>query len=168
MTKWGNRPHWEFTSIPLGHDEHGDWYGTPVGTEFSRPDSRYVTETEHVVLVPRPGLLATTDAGWVATFYSAHPRIHTYVDITTPALTSPGLVTCVDLDLDVVRDIDGERVWVDDEDEFAEHQVRLGYPPEVIEGARTVCAWVRDAVEHRQQPFGGASRRWLAALAALG
>lgn len=169
MTKWGGLPHWEFRSIPLGSDEHGDWYGTPVGTVFSRPGRRHRTETEHVVLVPVPGLLDSGDgaAGWVATFYDAHPSIHTYVDITTPALTTPGLVTCVDLDLDVVRDHDGDRVWVDDEDEFDEHQVALGYPPEVIDGARTACEAVRSAVERREEPFGRASRAWLARLARL-
>lgn len=167
MTKWGGLPHWEFRSLSLGSDEHGDWYGTPVGTLFTRPGQSFVTETEHVVLVPRPGVLATADAGWVATFYDGHPSIHTYVDITTPALTSPGLVTCVDLDLDVVRDHEGNRVWVDDEDEFAEHQVTLGYPPEVIDGARAACEAVRSAVERRDEPFGTASRGWLAHLARL-
>ena len=38
----------------------------------------------------------------------------------------------VDLDLDVVEGLDRE-VWVDDEDEFAEHRVELGYPREVVD-----------------------------------
>jgi uncharacterized protein len=36
----------------------------------------------------------------------------------------------VDLDLDVVRRFDGSAEILD-EDEFAEHQARYGYPPEV-------------------------------------
>ena len=153
----------------LGSDEHGDWYGTPIGTRFSRPGQRFLSETEHVVLVPRPGLIDSGDgaASWVATFYDNHPSIHTYVDITTPARTSLDLVTCVDLDLDVVRNRDGDAVWVDDEDEFVEHQVLLGYPPEVIDGARIACDRVRSAVERQDEPFGTASRAWLARLARL-
>ena len=27
MTKWGDRPHWEFDATYLGSDEHGDWIG---------------------------------------------------------------------------------------------------------------------------------------------
>ncbi|WP_180935649.1 DUF402 domain-containing protein [Nocardioides ungokensis] len=37
------------------------------------------------------------------------------------------MLRAVDLDLDVVRGRTG-RVWIDDEDEFAEHRVRFGYP----------------------------------------
>ena len=32
MTKWGDRPHWEFASVYLGDDEHGDLAGFPGGT----------------------------------------------------------------------------------------------------------------------------------------
>lgn len=39
----------------------------------------------------------------------------------------------VDLDLDVVRRFDGSAEILD-EDEFAEHQVRYGYPPEGSRG----------------------------------
>jgi hypothetical protein len=174
MSKWGDRPHWEFTSILLGSDASGDWYGTPVGTVFTRPGQRFLTETEHVVLVPRAGLLWNGDgtappasADFVATFYAGHPSIHTYVDITTPPRTSPGRVACVDLDLDVVRNRTDDLVWVDDEDEFLEHQVIFGYPPEVIADARSVCTRVRHAVERDEAPFDGAAQRWLELLASL-
>lgn len=174
MSKWGDRPHWEFTSILLGSDASGDWYGTPVGTEFTRPGQRFLTETEHVVLVPRAGLLGSGDrtappasADFIATFYTGHPSIHTYVDITTPPRTAPGLVTCVDLDLDVVRNQADDVVWVDDEDEFLEHQVIFGYPPEVIDDALAVCGQVRHAVERGVTPFDGVAQRWLERLADL-
>ena len=32
MSKWGDRPHWEFDALFLGSDRHGDWLGIPVGT----------------------------------------------------------------------------------------------------------------------------------------
>ena len=58
----------------------------------------------------------------------------------------------VDLDLDVIRGTTG-RVWVDDEDEFAEHRVSLGYPDEVIEQAITSCQSVLAAVEDGGGPL---------------
>jgi protein associated with RNAse G/E len=53
-------------------------------------------------------------------------------------------------------------VAVLDEDEFAEHQIELGYPAELIAGARTSCDWLVGAVSARAEPFGQASGPWLA------
>ena len=62
--------------------------------------------------------------------------------------------------------LDG-KVRMLDEDEFAEHQVQLGYPQELIDGAREagdrLLAMVRDAVE----PFGNVGVDWLAKAVAL-
>jgi hypothetical protein len=85
-----------------------------------------------------------------------------YIDITTPAQWSADgmTVTMVDLDLDVLRRWDG-RVDVDDEDEFAEHQVALGYPPELIELAERSCAERRAALAQGDEPFAGLHHAWL-------
>lgn len=73
-------------------------------------------------------------------------------------------VTCVDLDLDVVRSIDGS-VFVDDADEFADNQHSLGYPSEVIAQARATAAAVQRAVEADEMPFNRAvAARWIAKL----
>ena len=83
--------------------------------------------------------LVPHDAWWLGTFYGddANRPFDTYVDVATPAVWhGENLVRAVDLDLDVIRGTTG-RVWVDDEDEFAEHRVSLGYPEEVIEQAVT-------------------------------
>ena len=53
--------------------------------------------------------------------------------MTTPAEWDGHMLRAVDLDLDVVRGFNGT-VIVDDEDEFAEHQVAYGYPEDVITG----------------------------------
>jgi uncharacterized protein len=168
MRKWGDLPHWEFASIPLGQDAHGTWFGTPAGTTFRRPDARFVSEHPHVVLVPRPGLLAPScTADWVATFYADPAPVHIYVDITTPSTLTAGGVVTTDLDLDVVRPRDGA-VWVDDEDEFAVHQVRFGYPTEVIRDATAVCGRVLRAVVDAEPPFDGVADRWLPQVPASG
>jgi hypothetical protein len=84
-----------------------------------------------------------------------------YVDVTTRPALDDGTVRAVDLDLDVVRFRDG-RVEVLDEDEFAEHQVQLGYPAELITQARQTCDSLAGAVLSRTEPFGQAGAEWLA------
>jgi uncharacterized protein len=54
-----------------------------------------------------------------------------------------------------------QRVIVVDEDEFAEHQVRYGYPADVISAAERATAWLLDAISAKAEPFGAAYRSWL-------
>jgi hypothetical protein len=49
-----------------------------------------------------------------------------------------------------------------DEDEFAEHQVRYGYPAEVIRRARSTAAELITRVRARDEPFGAVGPGWLA------
>lgn len=65
----------------------------------------------------------------------------------------------VDLDLDVVRTAAGE-VYVDDEDEFLDHQKLYGYPPWMIDKARTTTAELAIAVERNDEPFNQTCRTW--------
>lgn len=160
--KWPDAPHWEFDAVRLGVDAHGHWVGVPKGTWLSKPGKGFTAAADHVVLLPH-------DDWWVATLYGVDPErpMNTYVDMTTPCVWSEdgSTVTCVDLDLDVVQDVDGE-TWVDDEDEFAEHQVRYGYPPEVVAGAEASCRAVFAAVTAGTSPFDGIALEWLARLRA--
>ena len=162
FTKWGGRPHWEYDAVVLGEDQHGTWLGLPAGGEVSRPGARIVTAEAQVVLVPFA-------AAYVATFYAEGPApCDVYVDISTVPERSPGRCTAVDLDLDVLRGRTG-RVWVDDEDEFAEHRVRYDYPADVVELALTSCATVKADVEGARPPFDQDSPgHWLGRLAQLG
>lgn len=154
--KWPDSPHWEFRSRYLGRDEFGHWLGIPTGTPFARPGASFDAPADHVTLVP--------DGGWfMATFYDpdepARP-VDVYVDVATPATWSPGTVASVDLDLDVVRGPTG-RVWVDDEDEFAEHRVTLGYADDLAASALRSCADVLAAVSGGAPPYDGSAARWL-------
>lgn len=158
--KWPDAPHWEFDAIRLGVDAHGQWVGVPKGTWLSKPDKGFTATADHVVLLPH-------DDWWVATLYGADAErpMNTYVDMTTPCRWSDdeSTVTCVDLDLDVIESVDGE-VWIDDEDEFADHQVRFGYPADVIAGAERSCADVFAALSARSGAFDGVHLTWLARL----
>ncbi len=90
--------------------------------------------------------------------------VEVYVDIATQPLWEKGSLHAVDLDLDVVRGFSG-RTWIDDEDEFAEHRLTLGYPDEIIELALANCARVHDSVRDRVPPYDGpTSDAWLARL----
>lgn len=166
MTKWGDRPHWEFDARWLGTDESGDWIGIPPGTAMSRPGFAVVSQNRQVGLLPGADLPAE-QRGWVATFHG-QPRqwVAVYVDITTPPVWDGSTLRTVDLDLDVVRRVDGS-VFVDDEDEFAEHTVELGYPSDVVDAARRSCDAVLAAVSGWDAPFDGRHERWLEVLETL-
>ena len=93
-----------------------------------------------------------------------------YVDTTTrptwSRIDTGWQVTMIDLDLDVVQRRNGF-TYVDDEDEFLEHQKEFGYPPEVVAAAESDTRAVFAALRDAQAPFDGSGRQWLAALREL-
>jgi hypothetical protein len=161
MTKWGGRPHWRFDGVYLGADEHGDWLGFPVGTDYRRPGKRFVADFGCVSLVPRH------DAAHFAAFYDDTYQAAVYVDMTTPALWQDDTVTMVDLDLDVILLRDERGLVLADEDEFEEHQLLYGYPPEIIALAEDSAERVYAAVQAGEAPYDGSAQPWLERLAAL-
>ncbi|MEO7069326.1 MAG: DUF402 domain-containing protein [Nostocoides sp.] len=143
-TKWGNRRHHTSALLWLGSDEHGHWLGDPVGNTWSGGPTSFVAVTDNVLLVPR-------DRGFTAMSYEPHPDLHfrVYCDIVTDTrwrFDGTAEVTAIDLDLDVIDPADGSGVWVDDEDEFAEHQISLAYPVEVIAAAEAETARVVEEI----------------------
>jgi predicted RNA-binding protein associated with RNAse of E/G family len=154
--KWPDSPHWEHEAVALGADGWGQWVGVAKGTWISRPGAGFHAHCDQVVLLPH-------DAWWVATFYGddAERPVDIYVDITTPVTWDGDLAHSVDLDLDVVRGLSGQ-IWVDDEDEFAEHRVSLGYPDDVVKQALAACERVHAALVAGDPPFDGTARDWLA------
>lgn len=162
FTKWGGGAHWQWEGRYLGDDQFGRWFAAPAGTRCTRPGVSFLEPEPWVTLMPHEG-------GWVAGFYPLAKPISLYVDMATVPVWRPGPaasdttaasgttvpgweVTMVDLDLDVVLTRDGD-LFVDDEDEFAEHQIVLGYPPEVIELAQRTCLEVLTAVGAGREPF---------------
>lgn len=159
-TKWGGSPHWEYDAIYLGSDEHGDWLGAPIGTRYSRPGREFVGDFDSVICVPI--------APWVAAFNTEPSKHEIYVDMTTVPIWDGPVVTCVDLDLDVVKARDERGIFLDDEDEFAEHQIAYGYPPEIVAMTERSGAEVLRDVLGRIAPFDGSHLVWLAALRTIG
>ncbi len=59
-------------------------------------------------------------------------------------------------------------LYVDDEDEFAQHQVELGYPEEVVALAERWRDRVFAAVAAGDEPFGSVGHAWLRRPCSLG
>jgi hypothetical protein len=153
--KYDGSPHRAFPATRLGEDEHGSWLGVPDGTVATVGTETVVRETGYVLLVPR-------DA-WYTALFNAPPRpTEVYCDIVTPAQwSSPAEVLLIDLDLDVRRRRESRAVELLDEDEFATHGARYGYPVELAGQARAAAAWLVDALSDGTEPFASAFRPWL-------
>jgi uncharacterized protein len=161
MTKWGDRPHWHIPGLWLGSDDQGDWIGIPAGTRMSRPGLDVRSEHDQVGLVPTLGDEVARSC--LPTFHRAPSHVWVYVDMTTLPVWDGATLRAVDLDLDVVRGREGH-VVVDDEDEFAEHQVSLGYPPDVVALAEASRDRVLAAVLAEDAPYDGRHQDWLGVL----
>jgi protein associated with RNAse G/E len=83
---------------------------------------------------------------------------------TRPA---PDRYEAIDIDLDVVRFVDGT-IKVVDEDEFDEHRVSLNYPDWMVAQARVTTASVAVAIETGAPPFDGSHLPWFERLADAG
>lgn len=157
FSKWGGGRHWEFPVTVLGVDDLGAWCGAPTGTRLERPGAAFTSEFAWVMLFPH-------DQPWAASYYdSAAQQISVYVDVSTVPAWTDHVVAMVDLDLDVILGRDGS-LFLDDEDEFAEHEVTLAYPDELVVMARDSAARLMDAAFEGHEPFGTAGAGWLARL----
>jgi uncharacterized protein len=152
--KWGGLPHYRGVVTHLGDDEHGGWWWGPKGRTILRGDEPIFEAQQDVVFLVVPG------AWWSATWWLGHPEVELYVNIGTPFVHEADRLVSTDLDLDVLRFCDG-RVETVDQDEFAEHQVRYGYPADVIETVERTAQEVHAAMERGEPPFDGvAARAW--------
>lgn len=164
MEKWGGRPHWHIPARWLGRDEHGDWIGIPGGTPMARPGLELALPNVQVGLVPASG--TDVERAFLATFHGPGGDTRVYVDMTTPPRWEGPVVRTVDLDLDVIVTRDGHLV-VEDEDEFAEHQVELDYPPAIVALAEASRDRIHRAIIDELPPFDGSHEAWLRTLTTL-
>ncbi|WGW13859.1 DUF402 domain-containing protein [Saxibacter everestensis] len=166
FTKWDESLHWHFEGTVLGEDEYGVWIGMPAGT-LARRGIRRTLPFRRAVL-----FLAPRDKWWTATFNldlgasgSLDDAViwELYCDIGTVPQWRAGPggdeVTMVDLDLDIIARSDG-KLFIDDEDEFIDHQELYGYPDDVIAAARTSADDLLSAVSKNAEPFRSHYVRW--------
>lgn len=158
--KYDGSLHWHLELDRLGADEYGTWLGGPPGTRMQRGSEAPITlASAHVLLIPLAG-------EWTMACNAEPASTELYIDITTvPRWTADDQVEMVDLDLDVIRRFDGSAEIID-ADEFAEHQVRYGYPPAMISSAERTASALLAAVTSRAEPFGQVCRDWLAKVPA--
>lgn len=158
IRKYDGSVHRAYPARLLGRDSYGTWLGIPSGTVG---DSGKVYEIPGVVLVPHLGW-------WTAMFNAAPRNTSVYCDITTPAAWGHDRVIVTDLDLDVRKIRATGEVQLVDEDEFAAHRAKFGYPDEVVRQARAAAQGLLDAVRDDVEPFAGHFRRWLALVSRHG
>jgi hypothetical protein len=153
--KYDGSLHWHMTADRLGSDEYGTWLGAPAGTEAQRGSEAPVTIGQSFVrLIPHSG-------AWTMNCNAAPAWTEIYIDVTTaPRWVAADHVEMIDLDLDVVRFRDGSAEILDI-DEFAEHQIRYWYPPDVIQGAEQTAARMLEAVTSHAEPFESEAVRGL-------
>lgn len=161
-TKFDGSLHWHSWMWRLGEDEHGVWLGAAAGHLSRRGfETPIALAYPHTMLLPR-------DRWWTAAFNPPASRLWTYCDITTvPSWANDHEVSMIDLDLDVGRATADGRVFMMDEDEFAAHKIKFGYPETVVDQAKAAAAWLFDAVAARRPPFDGVSDAWLAQVSGL-
>lgn len=151
ITKYDGTPHRGYPATLLGRDEHGSWLGVARGTVS---DDGVAHDLPWVLLVP--------EAGWWTAMFNPPPQgSEVYCDIATPARWTEGGVALSDLDLDVKRRRVGGKVLLVDEDEFAVHRVRFGYPPEVVTQAWAAAKFLERALADGTEPFESHYLRWL-------
>lgn len=151
--KYPDIPHWRHEDlVVLGEDEHGLWLGGEAGSEQQKGDGP-ISHTNH------PWVFCMIRDAWWSLVYNESGHITHFLDIIMPAELKGGRIEMVDLDLDVVRKRDGE-VYIDDEDEFLEHQKLYGYPDWVIDKARTTAADRYLAMTRLDEPFDTVCRYW--------
>lgn len=96
------------------------------------------------------------EVSWYADW---RPRMH-YVNVATPATWHDGTIRFIDLDLDVIWRAENDEVILDDEDEFALHQLRFGYPSDLIARCWQSSMDVRELIAQRTYPFDGSLNAW--------
>lgn len=160
--KWDGSPHWVHDCVYLGSDEWGDWLGQREGWRSARPGREFLAETDSVTLMAPSGEFA-------ATINDSHPRVRVYIDVAWGVgWDDDGTPVGIDMDLDVVKALDGRGIWIDDRDEWDDHRVALAYPAEMVERLDGVAEDLRRRVVDGAPPYDDATAaRWLAVLRRL-
>lgn len=148
-SKFDGTPHWTSQGGPvyLGEDNFGHWYGQPPGAHYVKPTSSFLADGWQVGCWPH-------DRHYTATFYEPVPRLvlRLYVDVTTRPQVVGDRFEAVDLDLDVCQRFDGS-VYLDDEDEWIEHQRVFGYPADLIAAGEAEAALLLQEVAEGANRF---------------
>lgn len=154
--------HWGFETVYLGEDRFGHWMGVPRGTRRWKGEQGVHPTREHAVFC------APHEGWWHLHYNGSTTQFSHFVDIVTPPVwVSDNRYEMIDLDLDVVVNQDGS-IEVEDEDEFAVHQLKYGYSHGMIEGAMSETARIVDKLRRGEEPFFEVAASWLLHVGAEG
>lgn len=157
--KYPRTLHWRHDMVLLGEDHFGTWLGAPTGTVIQRGEEDPMSWKHPFVQLIQPG------QPWIPIWNVEPEKTEVYVDVTTvPTRRAPDRYEAIDMDLDVVRLVDGT-IMVLDEDEFEDHRVSLDYPDWMVDQARATTASVAVAIETDRPPFDGSHLPWFERLA---
>jgi protein associated with RNAse G/E len=146
-TKYDGAAHWVQPFRVLSDD------GTLIVTEYRARTPIYTSRGEF--RSPYNSRVYFWRDRWFNVFRLSRPGCDLalwYCNVTTPPELHGGRLTYVDLDLDVAVRPDG-CIELLDEDEFALHQRKYGYPGEVIARAEEAAETVREMALRREFPF---------------
>lgn len=159
--KWDGSPHWVNDCVYLGSDRWGDWLGQPAGWANVRPGLSFPADVANVTLLPPSGDHAVT-------VHALPHRVRVYIDIAWDIRWEAGAPTGIDMDLDVVKALDGRGLYIDDRDEWDEHRVRYGYPLDIVDKLEALAVDLERRVGAGDPPYDDATAdKWLARLEAL-
>lgn len=91
--------------------------------------------------------------GWSSALFLVGAPVDLHVDIATPATVIDGIVTTIDLDLDVV--VRSGETELLDADEFEEHRVLHAYPETHVRAAVLAAHSVETLIAPGTFPFDG-------------
>lgn len=159
--KWDGSPHWEHDCVYLGSDRWGEWVGQQSGARSARPGREFAAEGPNVTLIPPTGDYAVTVNGDPQSY-------RVYIDLAWDVRWEGADPTGIDMDLDVVRAVDERGVFIDDRDEWDEHRVAYGYPPDIVAWLEKLALDLERRVAASVPPFDDATAdAWLARLTEL-
>nr|WP_198425715.1 DUF402 domain-containing protein [Microbacterium ureisolvens] len=157
--KWDGGPHWVNDCIYLGRDRWGDWVGQPAGWRNVRPGLEFVADRPNVTLLPPSG-------DYTLTVHGSARRVRIYIDIAWDVHWENREPQGIDMDLDVVKAVDGRGLFIDDRDEWDDHRVAYGYPADIVEKLEALALDLEQRVGAGTAPFDDATPdAWLARLA---
>jgi uncharacterized protein len=155
-------------ALLLHEEANGFVWATPAGAPFTRPSG--------VHAVPHDWLGRVWYDRWYAVDASLAPLSdgaapgtlrHYYCNLGIPGAWEGNVYGYVDTDLDVQIFPDGRHELLD-EDEFATHQVRFGYPEDVVAATKQAAREAIALAHAGMAPFDGSLIAWHTALHAAG
>ena len=154
-----------------GQDRFGTWLFTPQGSYF-RAEKNGAVGCCNVGSPVGPGIavmhLVPRTGWWIATFWDQdEPRWSVTVDICTPPRLSDGVLTYIDLELDILVGRGTGDAQIVDEDEFAAACDGGSIPPAEAPAARQTANEIALLAGHGAPPFADTGARRLHAAREL-